>query len=155
MAAPFIQMEMTSRGIKQLADPALASRARFAMVEAALPIVFAQAKAEAPGSGRTKAKALVKFMDDSTATGHVRALFPLNLVAKGTRRHPIPKKGTRRRGDPVLRFVFGGGTMFRRRVMHKGARANPFMEEAARNSAQAATRAADDALQAVLDHAGR
>ena len=153
MAAPFISMTMTSRGVKELADPALASRARFAMVEAALPIVFAQAKVEAPGSGRTKAKALVKFMDQSTATGHVRALFPLNLVAKGTKAHPIPKERARQRR--VLRFSSGGGLFFRRRVMHRGARANPFMEEAARNSAQAATRAADDALQAVLNHARR
>lgn len=64
----------------------------------------------------------------------------VHYVLNGTRRHPITprrefssrrtKNGKRRRA--VLRFESGGQVYYRRRVMHPGTTANPFMQRALR-----------------------
>jgi hypothetical protein len=57
------------------------------------------------------------------------------FIDKGTKAHDIPKartKRSRRRMAHVLKFNEGGGTVFARRVHHRGSAAHPFRERGAR-----------------------
>lgn len=51
-------------------------------------------------------------------------------VNDGTRAHWIPRGGNP--GPKVLKFQYGGRTVFARVVWHPGTRANPFLDRALR-----------------------
>ena len=146
MAGLHIQIEM--KGFDKLADPALIAGARNVMVEAALEVVAAEAKSQAPGQGR---KYISSFLDRSTGVGIVKAGFPLTFQITGTRPHAVAaRRGGQGGRRAALRFTAGGETLFRASVSHPGVRANPFLAQAARAADAPAGHAADAALQKVL-----
>jgi hypothetical protein len=170
MAGPGIRIDVETRGLAELGDPARIKRAELAMVSAALTVVTAEAKAQAPG-GRTKS--LGSFLDHATGVGHVKAVFPLTMLITGAKPHEIGVRVGGRRGRPVklrrfktesgvivtrqrgnfqtLRFTIGGSPFFRRTVSHPGIRANPFMARAAASADRPAAEAADRALQSIFN----
>jgi hypothetical protein len=170
MAGPAIKVEIETRGLAELGDPARIKRAELAMVQAALTVVTAEAKAQAPG-GRTKH--LGSFLDHASGVGHVKAVFPLTMVITGAKAHDISVRVGGRRGRPVklrrfktesgvietrqrgnfqaLRFTIGGFPYFRRTVSIPTIPPNPFMARAAASADRPAAEAADRALQSIFN----
>jgi HK97 gp10 family phage protein len=64
--------------------------------------------------------------------------FYAHMVEGGTKPHQIPKRPTQAK---TLSFISGGGTRFRKVVMHPGAKAQPFIQKAADRSEKLAAAA--------------
>jgi hypothetical protein len=174
MAGPGIRIEVETRGLAELGDPARIKRAELAMVQAALSVVTTEAKAQAP-TVRSQ-KYLGSFLDHARAVGTVKAVFPLTFLITGTGSHVIaPRQGGGRGGRRrvglrkfktesgtvgvrqsgnfrALRFPWlGGQTFFRKYIFHPGVPANPFLARAAQAADGRAGEAADRALQGIFN----
>jgi hypothetical protein len=91
--------------------------------------------------------------------GVVRSRAPHTiLVLRGTKTHRIPKLTSARRagsGWKILRFAKGGQTIFARRVLHPGAKENPFLLRAAQQSQADMELALDQGIQQAIEEAER
>lgn len=174
MAGVGVQVHIDTRGLQKLGDPEMIKRAEAAIVQAALAVVGAEARAQTPGG---KTKYLGIFHDRNNNVGVVMAKFPLLFRITGAVPHEIGVRVGGRRGRPVklrrfktesgtivtrqrgnfqaLRFNLGGFEYFRRNVRHPGLRGDPFLKRAADYAEDRAAMAADRALQGALDAAQR
>ena len=96
--------------------------------------------------------------------GIIRAKAPhAHLVHDGTRPHVIRAKSRATAGRAAGLFTrrkaiaipIGGRLVFRKEVRHPGARAQPFLTEAAEQGAEAVAQALRDAANAAIDEVAR